>query len=72
MLKQILIGSFLLLLMIHGQLDTVVPYSQGLELFSHANQTKQWIEFPNKGHHDLWDAYYAREVMNFIQSHCIA
>lgn len=59
------------LLMLHGKLDVVVPYSQGLSLFNLANQPKQWQEFPTKGHHDLWDEHFAPTVIHFINSYCI-
>lgn len=58
------------ILMLHGQLDEVVPYSQGLTLFHMANQPKQWIKFPDKGHHNLWNEHFAQEVIHFIQSSC--
>ena len=58
------------ILMLHGKLDVVVPYSQGLTLFNFANQPKKWIEFPTKGHHDLWDTHFADEVSHFINSSC--
>lgn len=57
-------------LMLHGKLDDVVPYSQGLALFERANQPKQWEEFPTKGHHDLWDQHFAHTVINFINAYC--
>lgn len=58
------------LLVLHGKLDNVVPYTQGLILFDLANQPKQWHEFPTKGHHDLWDGNFASIVINFINEYC--
>ena len=58
------------ILMLHGKLDDVVPYSQGLALFSQANQHKKWVEYPTKGHHDLWDTNFAHTVINFINDYC--
>jgi fermentation-respiration switch protein FrsA (DUF1100 family) len=58
------------ILMLHGKLDEIVPYAQGLTLFNQANQPKEWMELPNKGHHDLWDAHFAHAVINFINSYC--
>jgi fermentation-respiration switch protein FrsA (DUF1100 family) len=57
-------------LMLHGQLDEIVPYSQGLTLFNAANQPKKWIDFPTKGHQNLWDEHFARLVIQFINSNC--
>ncbi|AUH72011.1 alpha/beta hydrolase [Legionella sainthelensi] len=57
-------------LMLHGQLDEVVPYSQGLTLFKFANQPKKWVAFPDKGHQNLWDARFACVVSQFIHSYC--
>lgn len=57
-------------LMLHGKLDVVVPYRQGRALFHEANQPKKWIEFPMKGHLNLWDASYAHTVIDFIKSYC--
>lgn len=58
------------ILMLHGKLDEVVPYTQGVMLFNMANQPKKWIEYPTKGHHDLWDTHFAMAVINFINEHC--
>ncbi|MGM9452026.1 alpha/beta hydrolase [Legionella bozemanae] len=58
------------ILMLHGKLDEVVPYDQGLALFNHANQPKKWIEFANKGHHNLWDEHFAQIVIHFINTYC--
>lgn len=57
-------------LMLHGKLDNIVPYQQGLVLFERANQPKKWIEFPDKGHQNLWSPLFAREVIHFINSYC--
>ncbi|CAM3050233.1 Bem46 protein [Legionella steigerwaltii] len=58
-------------LMLHGKLDEIVPYDQGVALFNHANQPKKWIEFPDKGHQDLWNPHFAHTVMDFISSYCV-
>ncbi|MBN9227246.1 MULTISPECIES: alpha/beta hydrolase [Legionella] len=58
------------ILMLHGKLDEVVPYEQGITLFNHANQPKKWIDFPEKGHQDLWNPHFAHSVMHFINSYC--
>ncbi len=58
------------ILMLHGKRDEVVPFNQGLTLFNHANQPKEWIEFPDKGHQNLWDAHFAQVIIHFIHDHC--
>ncbi|KTC78860.1 Alpha/beta hydrolase family protein [Legionella cherrii] len=58
-------------LMLHGKLDQIVPYEQGVVLFNHANQPKKWIEFSDKGHQDLWSPHFAHSVMHFINSYCV-
>lgn len=58
------------LLILHGKQDTIVPYSQGQTLFQHANEPKEWVTFEHKGHHDLWDADFARQIILFIEKHC--
>lgn len=58
------------LLVLHGKLDNLVPYTQGLTLFDLANQPKKWYEFPTKGHHDLWDSQFASIVISFINEYC--
>jgi fermentation-respiration switch protein FrsA (DUF1100 family) len=57
-------------LMLHGKLDTVVPYSQGLALFRHANQPKKWVDYPDKGHVNLWNKPFAQTVIHFIDTYC--
>lgn len=57
-------------LMLHGHLDRIVPYDQGLDLFNQANQPKQWVELKYKGHLDLWNPEFAQKVMDFIQNYC--
>lgn len=54
------------LLMLHGQKDNIVPYFLGQELFSQANEPKQWVEFPDRGHNDLWDTKFVETVNHFI------
>ncbi len=55
------------LLIIHGKLDTVVPYSQGLEIYKQANQPKSMITFDKFGHNDLWSAPgFVSKVLRFI------
>ncbi len=58
------------LLILHGKVDEIVPFSQGAELYKQANEPKQLMAFENKGHNDLWDAQYARKVIEFIRLYC--
>ncbi len=41
------------LLLMHGELDTIVPVTDGKTLFFHANEPKQAVYFPDRGHNDL-------------------
>lgn len=54
------------LLILHGKKDNIVPYSLGHELFEQANEPKQWVEFPDRGHNDLWDTKFIETVNHFI------
>ena len=54
------------LLILHGKRDDVVPYLLGLELFNQANEPKQWVAFPDRGHNDLWDTKFVEVVNHFI------
>lgn len=58
------------LLVLHGEQDTIVPYTQGQALFHSANEPKRWIGFSQKGHNDLWDTFFSKEVSQFIYTHC--
>lgn len=57
-------------LMLHGKLDEVVPYDLGLTLFNQANQPKKWIEFADRGHHNLWDEHFVQIIIHFINTYC--
>lgn len=54
------------LLILHGQVDTVVPFQQGKTLFEHANQPKEFVSFPEKGHNNLWDKDFLQTVLGFM------
>lgn len=56
------------ILMTHGLNDIVIPYKIGKQLFDKANEPKQWLEFPYKGHNNLWDDEYAEKIINFIKN----
>lgn len=58
------------LLILHGTQDQVIPYTEGLELYTQANEPKQWVALPNKGHIQLWDKAFVQSVSSFINLHC--
>lgn len=60
------------LLIVHGKNDEIVPYSLGQKLYNHANEPKQWVEFPDRGHNDLWDSKFVEVINKFInQAGCL-
>lgn len=58
------------LLIVHGEKDTIVPYTQGQMVFEKANEPKQMLSIPNRGHNDLWDNNFVATVTDFIAAHC--
>lgn len=58
------------LLILHGTHDTLVPFDDGLTLFKHALEPKQLLEFPGRGHNDLWDDDFFKQVIAFIRGNC--
>lgn len=51
------------LLVLHGQADTVIPFSQGQKLFNAAPGPKRFVALPGLGHEALFSpATWAREV----------
>ncbi len=59
------------LLILHGKLDQVVPYAQGLKLYEQAKSPKELISFDHNDHHNLWSqANYATNIISFINKHC--
>ena len=53
------------LLVLHGELDRVVPVEFGRELFAAAREPKTWRGFPRAGH-DLYDLGAAEAVLAFL------
>lgn len=43
----------------NGDRDQVIPPSQGIELYSLANQPKEFHSLPNRGHNDAFDDFSA-------------
>lgn len=61
------------LLILHGKRDQIVPFAEGLQLFNQANEPKKMLAFADKNHNDLWsDPEFYREVIHFVQAHCVA
>lgn len=56
------------LLMLHGDADTIIPYSLGKRLFEAANEPKQFVTFRGADHNDprAEEAYDA--IRNFLRS----
>jgi fermentation-respiration switch protein FrsA (DUF1100 family) len=59
------------LLILHGKLDQVVPYSQGLRLFHQAKAPKEIVSFDHTDHHNLWSQEnYSEVIVRFIDKYC--
>ncbi|WP_133139958.1 alpha/beta hydrolase [Legionella genomosp. 1] len=58
------------LLILHGDQDGIVPYTQGVELFEAAKEPKEFVRVPNRGHNDLWGQAFYQKVIQFIQQNC--
>ncbi|MDP3561849.1 MAG: alpha/beta hydrolase [Legionellaceae bacterium] len=58
------------ILIIHGKLDPVIPFSEGLTLFNQANNPKEMLQFDDKHHNDLWNKHFYEEIIHFIQKSC--
>ncbi|CEK12104.1 alpha/beta hydrolase [Legionella hackeliae] len=58
------------LLILQGENDTIVPYEQAHILFENANQPKEFIHLPGRGHNDLWDNKFVKDLLDFIGAHC--
>jgi uncharacterized protein len=54
------------LLVLHGELDRIVPIAFGEKLFALANEPKQMVRFPRGGHVDLDDHGAAAWVREFL------
>ncbi|KTD62324.1 alpha/beta hydrolase [Legionella shakespearei] len=59
------------LLVLHGKLDRIIPYTDGLALFDAANEPKKMLTFPNKDHNNLWsERSFSNDIIQFIEEHC--
>ena len=58
------------LLVMHGELDEIIPFEAGRELFDAANEPKRFHTIPGAGHNDTYlvggDAYYDA-IRGFLQ-----
>lgn len=54
------------LLVIHGEADNVVPYSQGKSLYALAKTQKTLLSYPGKGHADLWQHELYQKILLFL------
>lgn len=55
------------LLVIHGESDTVVPYSEGKRLYNLATTQKTLLSYPGRGHADLWHSELYDKIMRFLK-----
>ena len=55
------------LLVLHGAVDPVVPYSQGKKLFEAANEPKKMETFPHGGHVDLYNHGAGAKILAFLE-----
>ena len=56
------------LLLLHGELDRVVPVKFGKELFAEAGQPKQAVYVPEAGHNDVYNLKVQQIVLNFLST----
>jgi uncharacterized protein len=54
------------LLLMHGELDQVVPVKFGKQLFDAANEPKQVELVPDAGHNDVYNPHVQQVVLSFI------
>jgi fermentation-respiration switch protein FrsA (DUF1100 family) len=59
------------LLLLHGETDTIVPVEYGRSLFAHANEPKQAVYFPARGHNDLGVEGRIKALTGFVQKYGI-
>ncbi|MDI9819516.1 MULTISPECIES: alpha/beta hydrolase [unclassified Legionella] len=58
------------LLLLHGINDRIIPYNQSVTLLARANEPKELIGFPHRGHNDLWSKDFADKILEFLNTHC--
>lgn len=63
------VGSLkMLILILHGKRDIVVPYKQGEKLFNAAAEPKTFESFPKGGHNDLYFHGAVDKINAFLES----
>ncbi|KTC64749.1 Bem46 protein (plasmid) [Legionella adelaidensis] len=59
------------LLILHGKMDQIVPFSQGWQMYNKANEPKKLAAFSYAGHNNLWQMPdFVPQVINFLTSYC--
>ncbi|HRD70913.1 MAG TPA: alpha/beta hydrolase [Legionella sp.] len=59
------------ILVIHGKLDDIVPYEEGLKIYNAANKPKSMLSFDQYDHHDLrMGTNFNQEIISFILNNC--
>jgi fermentation-respiration switch protein FrsA (DUF1100 family) len=59
------------LLLFHGVLDTLVPFSHARELFDQASEPKHFVPLPTTGHNDISGTepeLYRQSIRDFLAS----
>jgi len=55
-------------LIVHGELDQIIPIRFGRELYEKADEPKDFIEIKGAGHNDLYDHAAPLHVMQFLST----
>ncbi|MGB9152643.1 MAG: alpha/beta hydrolase [Alphaproteobacteria bacterium] len=55
-------------LIANGGKDGVIPPSQGKQLFALANEPKQFLFIPDKGHNDMFDGDFTDESLKWLRT----
>lgn len=58
-------------LILHGDLDTIVPFSHAEALYEKAKGPKQMIKYPYGNHVNLWTQDFFTQIDRFLQTHCM-
>jgi len=54
------------LLLLHGEMDQVVPIKFGKRLFEAANEPKQAMYVPEAGHNDVYNLRVQEAILSFL------
>lgn len=57
------------ILIVHGKMDATVPFNFGRKLFDVAPEPKDFYEFPNSGHNDLYEYGAAEKILEYLGPH---